>query len=74
MLGLLLHSQAVRLHAQGHWLPGRACANHILRAAQNVDLPNEEGNTPLHWACLNRQAEVVQRLLQAGAKATALNK
>lgn len=40
---------------------------------QNFSLSNIEGNTPLHWACLNGQKESARVLLQAGASATALN-
>ena len=41
---------------------------------QNVSAANEEGNTPLHWACVNNQAQVADALLAAGASASALNK
>jgi len=34
---------------------------------------NADGNTPLHWACLNGHADAVQILLAAGASACALN-
>lgn len=32
-----------------------------------------DGNTPLHWACLNGHADVAALLLAAGAAVTALN-
>jgi hypothetical protein len=34
---------------------------------------NAEGNTPLHWACLNGRADVVRVLLTRGAAAAVLN-
>ena len=40
---------------------------------QTVNLANKEGNTPLHWACVNNQKQIVVVLLQAGASASALN-
>lgn len=41
---------------------------------QNVSAANEEGNTALHWACVNNQARAADALLAAGASASALNK
>ena len=41
---------------------------------QTPGAANEEGNTPLHWACLNGRVEVVRLLVAAGASASALNK
>lgn len=41
---------------------------------QNVSAANEEGNTALHWACVNHQTKAVDILLEAGASASALNK
>jgi ankyrin repeat protein len=40
---------------------------------QAVNLANIEGNTPLHWACVNNQNAAVRILMQAGANASALN-
>jgi ankyrin repeat protein len=37
------------------------------------NMANEQGGTALHWACVNGHAEVVTRLLEAGAKATLVN-
>lgn len=36
----------------------------------SVDIPNESGSTPLHWACMNGQTECVKMLLDAGASPT----
>ena len=41
--------------------------------AQDARRAKADGSTPLHWACLNGQAEVAQLLLAAGASVTALN-
>lgn len=38
-----------------------------------VNLANTEGNTPLHWACVNGQTAAVRALLAAGASPSALN-
>jgi ankyrin repeat protein len=40
---------------------------------QVVTLANAEGNTPLHWACVNHQADAARLLLKAGANASVLN-
>jgi ankyrin repeat protein len=41
---------------------------------QALNLKNEQGSTPLHWACLNGRADVVKLLMERGACATVLNK
>ncbi len=38
-----------------------------------VNLSNTEGNTPLHWACVNGQVGAVRVLMTAGASPSALN-
>ena len=40
---------------------------------QTPGAANEEGNTPLHWACLNGHAAAASLLLAAGASASHLN-
>ena len=41
---------------------------------QDVNAANAQGNTPLHWACLNGQRPCAERLLEAGASAAVLNR
>ncbi|KAK6333727.1 hypothetical protein TWF730_003910 [Orbilia blumenaviensis] len=38
-----------------------------------LNFPNESGNTPLHWACLNGHIQAVKALVQAGADPGVLN-
>lgn len=45
----------------------------LLKLLQVVTLANSEGNTPLHWACVNHQVDAVRILLKAGANASVLN-
>ena len=40
---------------------------------QDVDIRNAEGNTPLHWACLNGCHTVAKILLDNGANPATLN-
>lgn len=44
------------------------------QSKQDVNATNAQGNTPLHWACLNGQQPCAERLLEAGAAATVLNR
>ena len=41
---------------------------------QEVDVRNAEGNTPLHWACLNGCVAVADILLSHGASPASLNR
>lgn len=41
---------------------------------QTADSRNPEGNTPLHWACLNGCIQVAKLLLDAGANPATLNR
>lgn len=41
---------------------------------QEVDVRNAEGNTPLHWACLNGCVAVADILLNHGASPASLNR
>lgn len=36
-------------------------------------MKNKEGNTPLHWACLNGHVEAVRALMAKSASPSALN-
>ncbi|KAK6509731.1 hypothetical protein TWF481_004461 [Arthrobotrys musiformis] len=38
-----------------------------------LNFPNESGNTPLHWACLNGHIDTVKVLVKAGADPGVLN-
>lgn len=46
---------------------------YIFFTLQAVNLANAEGNTPLHWACVNGKTDAVRVLMRAGANASALN-
>jgi len=39
-----------------------------------INMVNEAGNTPLHWAALNGHLESVKLLIQSGADVTIINK
>jgi ankyrin repeat protein len=43
------------------------------RLSQDASAPNAQGNTPLHWACLNGVPAAVAALLAGGASPAALN-
>lgn len=49
-------------------------ADPFVHALQNLEASNSEGNTPLHWACLNGCQGVIKLLLANGASASALNR
>lgn len=38
----------------------------IRASLDSYDRPNSSGNTPLHWATLNKQKELVRQLLELG--------
>lgn len=40
---------------------------------QDPNIANAQGNTALHWACVNGHGEVVETLLAKGAKTTICN-
>ncbi len=40
---------------------------------QDVGAKNEEGNTPLHFACLNGHVDIVKMLMLHGASPSELN-
>jgi len=42
--------------------------------AQDVSAQNEEGNTPLHYACLNGHVDIVKILMLHGASPSDLNR
>jgi uncharacterized protein len=45
----------------------------LLAARADVDAPDADGTTPLHWAVWADHAETVEELLRAGASATSSN-
>ena len=40
---------------------------------QLINRPNSSGNTPIHWAVLNRYSQMVEYLIELGADYNALN-
>jgi ankyrin repeat protein len=44
-----------------------------LKKDADPNITNEQGNTALHWACVNGHGEAATRLLAAGAKTTLVN-
>mmetsp|Transcript_9270 Transcript_9270/g.22803 ORF Transcript_9270/g.22803 Transcript_9270/m.22803 type:complete len:105 (+) Transcript_9270:423-737(+) len=47
--------------------------SHLFFPMQDPNIANAQGNTALHWACVNGHGEVVERLLAKGAKTTVCN-
>mmetsp|Transcript_94161 Transcript_94161/g.248840 ORF Transcript_94161/g.248840 Transcript_94161/m.248840 type:complete len:198 (+) Transcript_94161:46-639(+) len=45
----------------------------LLEAKANLEVPNEAGNRPLHWAALNGHKQVCEALLEAKADANVKN-
>lgn len=45
----------------------------LIKKGVNVNDPEKNGLTPLHWACMMHQDEVIHALLDAGADKTKLN-
>jgi uncharacterized protein len=45
----------------------------LIRQGADVNTPQSDGTTPLHWAAHRNDAEMVDLLLRAGAKANATN-
>jgi ankyrin repeat protein len=57
-----------------HWaanLDNVTIADLLIRAGARVDAANDLGSVPLHLACTNRSAAMVDRLLEAKANANA---
>lgn len=55
-----------------------ACSNldlvkELIKNKANVNLKNEDGNTPLHIACARHDVEMIKTLLDAGADPTVTN-
>ena len=77
VVSALIEAGAVSFAAVSKWLsvflltPEDAYTREVVE--QDIDIANEEGNTPLHWACLNGQIEVVKVLMMHGASPAALN-
>src|SRR5262245_52027936 len=62
--------QATALHWAAHLDDGRT-VDLLLRAGARADVADDTGATPLDLACVNRNSDVVTRLLAAGANANA---
>jgi ankyrin repeat protein len=60
--------QATALHWAAHLDDGRT-VDVLLRAGARADVADDTGATPLYLACVNRNAQIVTRLLDAGANA-----
>lgn len=63
-------------HVAAGWRKGPEMVRTILLTNLNLEVPDEMGNTPLHWACVNTGGkypclEVVELLLDAGASVSA---
>jgi ankyrin repeat protein len=52
----------------------RRAALAMLDGAVDVNRPQPDGTTPLHWAAYRVDQELVQRLLKKGAKADVVNR
>jgi ankyrin repeat protein len=52
----------------------RKAALEMIRARANVNAPQPDGSTPLHWAVYRVDVELVEQLLARGAKADVVNK
>jgi ankyrin repeat protein len=48
-------------------------ANDLIFTMQSVDLCNSEGNSALHWACINGHEEAVRLLMEKNAEPSKLN-
>ena len=60
--------QATALHWAAHLDDGRT-VDLLLRAGARADVADDTGATPVYLACVNRNAQVVTRLLESGANA-----
>jgi len=61
-----------------HWVASRGCIDLtkflLQKNPRNLEATDMNGNTPLHVACQSHQGIIIEILLKAGAKITALNK
>ena len=46
----------------------------VASVVQEPGAKNHEGNTPLHYACLNGHVAIVKQLMMTGASASELNR
>lgn len=55
--------------------PGHAgCVEALIEAGANVNMQSAAGYTPLHLAYMNKQPEIADKLIRAGADSTLLDK
>ena len=60
------------LHHAARW--GRlAEVKRLIKEGENVNVQDENGNTPLHWAALRGRVEVIKFLIKKGASVNAKN-
>lgn len=64
---------AVGKGQEGSREPNRAIARMIVDLGADIDMQNRQGNTALHLACLRRDPDMIQFLLERGAKTNLRN-
>ena len=47
---------------------------YFVEKGANIEAKNNDGDTPLHYACLNQKTEIVKYFIEKGANIEAKNK